>query len=32
MNFEGMSLKKKFWRFVWPSVVAQWISLLNTWT
>ena len=22
MNLEGMSLKKKFWRFVWPSVVA----------
>ena len=30
MNFEGMSLKKKFWRFVWPSVVAQWIFALYT--
>ena len=30
MNLEGMSLKKKFWRFVWPSVVAQWIFALYT--
>lgn len=30
MNFEGMSLKKAFWRFVWPSVVAQWIFALYT--
>ena len=30
MNFEGMSLKKIFWRFVWPSVAAQWIFALYT--
>lgn len=30
MNFEGISLKKNFWRFVWPSVVAQWIFALYT--
>lgn len=30
MNFEGVSLKKSFWRFVWPSVLAQWIFALYT--
>lgn len=30
MNFEHMSLKKGFWRFIWPSVVAQWIFALYT--
>lgn len=30
MNFENMSLKKGFWRFIWPSVVAQWIFALYT--
>ncbi len=30
MNFEDISLKKNFWRFVWPSVVAQWIFALYT--
>lgn len=30
MEFEGLSLKKKFWSFVWPSVVAQWIFALYT--
>ena len=30
MKFEGMSLKKSFWRFIWPSVVAQWIFALYT--
>ncbi|MCD7907772.1 MAG: MATE family efflux transporter, partial [Clostridium sp.] len=30
MNFEGISLKKNFWRFVWPLVVAQWIFALYT--
>ena len=30
MNFEGMSLKKIFWRFVWPSVAARWIFALYT--
>lgn len=30
MNFKGMSLKKAFWRFVWPSVAAQWIFALYT--
>ena len=30
MNFEGVSLKKAFWRFVWPSVLAQWIFALYT--
>lgn len=25
-----MSLKKIFWRFVWPSVAAQWIFALYT--
>ena len=30
MNFDGMSLKKSFWRFIWPSVIAQWIFALYT--
>lgn len=30
MNFENMSLKRGFWRFIWPSVVAQWIFALYT--
>lgn len=30
MNFKGVSLKKSFWRFVWPSVLAQWIFALYT--
>ncbi len=30
MNFEHMPLKKAFWRFIWPSVIAQWIFALYT--
>lgn len=30
MDFEQISLKKGFWRFIWPSVVAQWIFALYT--
>ena len=30
MNYDGMSLKKNFWRFIWPSVIAQWIFALYT--
>lgn len=30
MNYDGMSLKKNFWRFIWPSVIAQWIFSLYT--
>lgn len=30
MNFDGVSLKKNFWRFIWPSVIAQWIFSLYT--
>lgn len=30
MNLEKHSLKGNFWRFVWPSVVAQWIFALYT--
>lgn len=30
MNFDGVSLKKSFWRFIWPSVIAQWIFSLYT--
>ncbi len=30
MNFEQMPLKKAFWRFIWPSVIAQWIFALYT--
>ena len=25
-----MPLKKAFWRFIWPSVIAQWIFALYT--
>ncbi|MCC8027500.1 MAG: MATE family efflux transporter [Clostridium sp.] len=30
MNFDSVSLKKNFWRFIWPSVIAQWIFSLYT--
>lgn len=30
MNFENYSLKRNFWRFIWPSVIAQWIFALYT--
>ena len=30
MDFKNMSLKKTFWRFIWPSVFAQWIFALYT--
>lgn len=30
MDFERMPLKKGFWRFIWPSVAAQWIFALYT--
>lgn len=30
MDFERMPLKTSFWRFIWPSVAAQWIFALYT--
>lgn len=30
MDFEHIPLKKAFWRFIWPSVIAQWIFALYT--
>lgn len=30
MNFEHAPLKKSFWRFILPSVIAQWIFALYT--
>lgn len=30
MNLDGVSLKRNFWRFILPSVVAQWIFALYT--
>lgn len=30
MKLDSISLKRSFWRFIWPSVIAQWIFSLYT--